>query len=185
VTIGGDGLGLMSYEASSHLKVAHCSNLTCTSFTTATLDSDFDVGGWSSITTGSDGLGLISYFDRTNASLKVAHCSNVTCSSATTETLDSGEIGGFTSITIGADGLGLISYERPQTGFGPLKVAHCSNVACSSATTTTLDAGGNLFGTAVATGVDGLPIVSYDNDTDGLVVAHCSNVFCIPHFTRR
>ena len=54
------------------------------------VDSDFDVGDWSSITTGSDGLGLISYHDRDNGTLKVAHCSNVACSSATTATIDIG-----------------------------------------------------------------------------------------------
>ena len=185
VTIGADGLGLMSYESASHLKVAHCSNLVCTSTTKATLDAAFDVGGWSSITTGSDGLGLISYHDGTNGSLKVAHCSDLTCSSASTATIDLGDIGGFTSITIGSDGLGLVSYEAPQTSHGPIKVAHCSNIACSQATTTTLDPDGNLFGTSVTAGVDGLAVVTYNNQTRGLEVAHCSNVFCVPYFRRR
>jgi hypothetical protein len=185
VTIGADGLGLMSYEAFAHLKVAHCSNLACTSFTKATLDSAFDVGGWSSITTGSDGLGLISYHDRTNGSLKVAHCSDATCSSATTATIDSGDIGGFTSIAIGSDGVGFVSYEAPQTNAGSIKIAHCSNIACSEATTTTLDPDGDLFGTAVTTGVDGLGVVTYNNETSGLEVVHCSNVFCAPYFRRR
>ena len=186
VTIGSDGLALISYNGFG-LKVAHCSNVECTAATTTTLHGG-DVGDWSSITTGSDGLGLVSYLDRPNGSLKVAHCSDVSCSSATTATVDSGDIGGFTSITIGSDGLGLISYERPQTGFGPLKVAHCSDVTCSSATLTTLDSSGNLFGTAVTTGSDGLGIVSYfniDNPGVGLQVVHCSNVFCIPYVRRR
>jgi hypothetical protein len=184
VTIGADGLGLMSYEASG-LKVAHCSNIACTSFTKATVDNAFDVGAWSSITTGSDGLGLISYADLKNGSLKVTHCSNPACSSATSATIDSGDIGGFTSITIGSDGLGLISYEAPQTRQVPLKLAHCSNIACSEATTTTLDADGDLFGTAIATGVDGLGLVTFNNETRGLGVVHCSNVFCVPNFRRR
>ena len=32
-----------------------------------------------SITLGADGLGLISYYDTTNADLKVLHCSNTLC----------------------------------------------------------------------------------------------------------
>jgi Collagen triple helix repeat (20 copies) len=186
VTIGSDGLALITYN-SIGLKVAHCSNLACTAATTATLHSG-DVGDWSSVTVGSDGLGLISYLDRPNGSLKVAHCSDVTCSSATTSTVDTGDIGGFSSLTIGSDGLGLISYEAPQTRLGPLKVAHCSNVTCSSATITTLDSAGNLFGTAVTTGADGLGLVSYfdiDGPSLGLQVVHCSNVFCVPYFRRR
>jgi hypothetical protein len=186
VTIGADGLGLTSYEASAHLKVAHCSNLACSSTTNATIDAAFDVGGWSSITTGSDGLGLISYHDRTNGSLKVAHCSNVACSAATTATIDSGDIGGFTSISIGSDGLGLVAYEAPQTRLGPLKIAHCSNIACSTATSSTLDPAGNLFGTSIALGADRLPLISYYTDpSGGLEVIHCSNVFCVPYYRRR
>lgn len=183
VAIGPDGLPLISYETFG-LKVAHCSDVACTSATTATLDSG-DRGDWSSIAIGSDGLGLISYFDRDTASLKVAHCSNVLCSSATTAPLDTGDIGGFTSLTIGSDGLGLISYEAPQTNQGPLKVAHCANVACSTATIMTLDQTGNLFGTAITQGVDGLPLLAYHNQTGGLKAVHCSNVFCVPYFRRR
>ena len=115
----------------------------------------------------------------------MAHCANAVCSSATKATIDTGNVGGFTSIAIGSDGLGVITYEAPQTALGPIRVAHCSNIECSSATTTTLDPVNNLFGTAVSIGVDGLPIVAYHNQTGGLQVVHCSNVFCIPYFRRR
>ena len=75
------------------------------------LDSDGNVGRYTSASTGADGLGLISYWDFTNKDLKVAHCSNVKCDSATITTLDSdGSVGWLTSTVIGADGLGLISY---------------------------------------------------------------------------
>jgi hypothetical protein len=42
-----------------------------------------------SVTIGADGLGLISYYDVTNGDLKVAHCSDAACSSAIITTLDS------------------------------------------------------------------------------------------------
>ena len=45
------------------LKVAHCDDISCSSATTFTLDSSGYVGYYTSITTGADGLGLISYFD--------------------------------------------------------------------------------------------------------------------------
>jgi hypothetical protein len=102
----------------------------CSSATTSTLDSTDDVGQHTSITIGSDGLGLISYYDYTNRDLKVAHCSNAACSSATTSTLDStGDVGQYTSITIGPDGLGLIGYYDLTNE--DLKAAHCSNVLCT------------------------------------------------------
>jgi len=185
VTIGGDGLGLVTYSPFRKLNVAHCSNLACTSSTNTEIDGAGEVGEWSSITTGDDGLGLISYLDRDNGALKVAHCSNAACTSATTHTIDTGDTGGFTSIAIGSDGLGLVTYEPPQTNIGPVKVAHCSNPECTSATVTTLFMQG-LFGTADAIGVDGLPLVAYFNEAGGeLDVVHCSNVFCIPFYRRR
>jgi len=83
-----------------------------------------------SIAIGTDGLGLISYYDFTNLDLKVAHCANTTCSTATLATPDStGDVGRYTSITIGADGLGLISYWDGSNG--RLKATHCANLTCT------------------------------------------------------
>jgi hypothetical protein len=81
ITIGADGLGLISYRDATNgdLKVAHCSNTACTAATITTLDSAGDVGQNTSITIGADGLGLISYRDATNGDLKVAHCSDPFC----------------------------------------------------------------------------------------------------------
>jgi hypothetical protein len=179
ITIGADGLGLISYydEINSDLKVAHCSDSVCTAATVTTLDSDGRVGWHSSIAIGADGLGLISYFDYENENLKVAHCSDVYCTSATITTLDdSGYVGWDSSVMIGADGLGLISYSDAING-GHLKIAHCSDVNCSSATITTLDSADYVgAGISVTLGADGLALISYYGG--GLRVAHCSDVTC-------
>jgi len=189
VTIGADGLGLISYRdfTNTALKVAHCSDVTCSTATFATLDNTGgDIGSYTSVTIGADGLGLISYTDSTNFDLRVAHCSNVTCSSATITTLDSTDVVGFyTSVTVGADGLGLISYFDSTNG--DLKVAHCSNVNCTMATITPLDTTGSVgYYTSVTIGADGLGLISYYDFTNlDLKVAHCSNVLCSPYFRRR
>ena len=150
------------------------------------LDTVGNVGYFTSIAIGGDGLGLISYWDNTNGDLKVAHCANVACSSATLAALDAvGSVGYFTSITIGGDGLGLISY-WDQTN-GDLKVAHCANVACSSATLAALDTAGVVGQyTSITIGGDGLGLISYYDGTIGyLKVAHCSNAICTPYTRRR
>jgi hypothetical protein len=99
------------------------------------VDGSGNVGQYTSLTIGADGLGLISYHDVTNGNLKVAHCENRTCTSATLTTLDNtGKVGQDTSVKIGADGLGLISY-RDVTN-RTLKQAHCTNRTCTSATLT-------------------------------------------------
>jgi hypothetical protein len=176
VTIGADGLGLISYYDAdgANLKVAHCSNVTCTSATFTALDSAGSVGLYTSITTGADGLGLISYYG--NGDLKVAHCSNTPCTAATVTPLDTnGNAGAYSSVTIGADGLGLISYL--EGGLVDLRVAHCSNVLCTSATITTIETGTSVGSfTSITIGADGLGLISYHDNSLG--VAHCSNVLC-------
>jgi hypothetical protein len=132
ITTGVDGLGLISYSdiTNTDLKVAHCSNASCTAATITTLDSAGNLPGvCTSITIGFDGLGVISYYDVTNADLKVAHCSNILCTAASLATVDNaGDVGSASTITIGTDGLPLVSYY--DTTNGDLKVAHCSNAFC-------------------------------------------------------
>ena len=91
-----------------------------------------------SITIGTDGLGLISYRDQDADDLIVAHCNDVNCLTATSTIVDSsGLTGAYTSITIGSDGLGLISYQNWQDE--TLKVFHCANTACTSGNAYVLD----------------------------------------------
>ena len=79
---------------------------------------------------------------------------------------------------VGADGLGLISY-LDLTNLD-LKVAHCDNLACSSATYVTLDSAGDVGrNSGITIGADGLGLISYlDYTNEDLKVAHCSNINC-------
>jgi preprotein translocase subunit Sec61beta len=85
---------------------------------------------------------------------------------------------GRTSVTIGADGLGFISYYDFTNR--DLKVAHCNDIACTSATPTTLDSTGDVGRhTSVTVGSDGLGLISYYDFTNGdLKVAHCNDIAC-------
>jgi hypothetical protein len=102
--------------------------MACNSAVITPVDTAGNVGFYSSITVGADGLGLVSYYDISNQDLKVAHCVDIACTSATTETVDSvGNVGQFsTSIATGADGRGVVAYSDETNK--DLKVAHCSNV---------------------------------------------------------
>src|SRR6185436_8407931 len=150
-------------------------------FSLTTLDGSGNVGQYSSVTTGTDGLALISYYDATNGDLKVAHCSDLACTSATRTTLQSEDnVGLFTSVTIGTDGLGLISYYDATNG--DLKVAHCSDLACTTATRTTLtflQSEGNVgqFTSVTITGGHGL-ISYYDSTDQVLTLALCPDLAC-------
>jgi hypothetical protein len=94
VKIGADGLGLISYysvcpshvcSAENGLKVAHCSNTSCTEAIINKPDQSGSVAGHTSITIGDDGMPLISYYDFADyvdglGDLKVLHCGNYLCS---------------------------------------------------------------------------------------------------------
>jgi hypothetical protein len=90
-----------------------------------------NVGLVTSITIGTDGLPVISYYDSTNTNLKVAKCGNASCSAGNTLTIvdsTAASVGTHTSITIGTDGLPVISY-LDETNFN-LKVLKCANQFC-------------------------------------------------------
>ncbi|MEI7745175.1 MAG: hypothetical protein WCK58_15675 [Chloroflexota bacterium] len=182
VTIGVDGLPLVSYQDATRqaLRVAHCSDMACTSATLLDADAKAgEVGMFSSIAIGGDGLGLIAYHDSANGDLRTAHCTDAVCSSVTTAAVDTaGDVGYQTSIATGTDGRGLISYGDVTNG--NLKVAHCANAACTSVTASTIDSTGNVgLYTSIAIGADGLGLVSYvDADNATLKVAHCANTAC-------
>jgi hypothetical protein len=63
-----------------------------------------------------------------------------------------------------------------------LEVAHCVDVACSSATLATLDSAGSVGEyTSITIGADGLGLISYYAVTgEDLKVAHCGNPACSP-----
>jgi hypothetical protein len=177
VTIGSDGLGLVSYvdATNGNLKAAHCTNLACTASTSAAIASSGTVAqDYTSATVGLDGLGLIAYVD--NGQLRVAHCSNLACSAATSNSIDSTATA-YASLAIGADGLPLVSYF--DSANADLKVAHCADALCASVTATTPESTGTVgLYTSLTVGSDGLGLISYRSVGGGLNVAHCSNAAC-------
>jgi uncharacterized Fe-S center protein len=191
ITIGADGFPVISYHdlTSDDLRVAHCTNTACTTFDTpTTVDSTGVTGEFTSIAIGTDGFPVISYHDVTNDDLRVAHCTNAACTSfGPPTTIDAtGSTGAYTSITIGADGLPVISYFDVTNG--DLRVAHCTNPACTTfGTPTTIDANGSTGEyTSITIGADGFPAISYFDVTHGdLRVAHCTNTLCVPNTRRR
>ena len=196
ITIGTDGLPVISYYSGSlqDLKVAKCGNGACSSGNTITsVDTGGNVvGQYSSITIGTDGLPVISYYDATNHDLKVAKCGDASCTpaSATLNTVDpsAGDVGQYTSITIGTDGFPVISYYDGTNG--NLKVAKCGDAACTpaSATLNTVDPSAGDVGqhTSITIGTDGFPVISYYDVTNThLKVAKCANPFCLNNWSRR
>ena len=184
MAIGSDGLPIIShYDAGGQaLRVTHCSTVTCTAATSVTVDNGVnDVGRFTSIAIGTDGLPIVSYLDDTAGTLRVTHCGSVTCASGNISTTVDDPVqtvGGYTSLAIGSDGLAVISHS--DFGTNTLRVTHCSNIACTAATSTTADAAAFVgTTTSLVIGSDGLPLIGHRDDAArGLRVTHCANVAC-------
>jgi hypothetical protein len=83
---------------------------------------------------------------------------------------------GSPDMSIGADGRAVIVY-LDQTG---LKVARCLDLVCTAASIAMVHGGGNEFGyPSIAIGEDTYPVISFFDNTDGLLlVAKCNDEAC-------
>lgn len=185
LAIGIDGRPVISYrdQSSFALKVAKCANVMCTgSATISTVDDPTNrVGEYTSITVGSDGLPIISYYDSSAFRLKVAKCSNSSCSAASVVFVpySGNNVGQYSSIALDASGYALISYYDATAGH--LEVSKCTTLNCSNSTRATVDAAANNVGahSSIKRLPDGIPVISYyDATARALKVARCANANC-------
>jgi hypothetical protein len=191
IALGADGLPVIGYREAdgNRLTMVKCGNAACSASNTGgPVDTTGNVGDYSSIALGADGLPVISYRDIANGDLKVAKCGNPACTSANTlTTVDSaGDVGYLGSIALGSDGLPVISY-YDNTNHA-LKVAKCANAACTGTSTlTTVDRSADVgWFASITLGADGLPVISYYDVANGdLKVVKCSSATCVPFVRRR
>jgi hypothetical protein len=188
IAIGADGLPVISYEnvTAGDLRVTKCGNPACTSGNVSvTADSPAnDVGVYSSIAIGADGLPVISHQDSTADTLRVTKCGNPACSAGNVSTTvddPPNAVGWFTSIAIGADGLPVISHQDLTAG--ALRVTKCGNAACTAGNVSTTADPPNAVGyySSLAIGNDGLPVISHQDrssNDSALRVTKCGNPAC-------
>jgi hypothetical protein len=143
-----------------------------------------------SLTVGADGLPIASYWSgNPDRELRTAQCGNPTCTAginiseaeANPGNPDTGGVGLETSIAIGADGLPVIAHWDQE--HGDLIVTHCGNAACSfgNQSTTAVEGSSADVGSfpSIAIGSDKLPVMSYFDDTDDvLLLTRCNDVAC-------
>lgn len=155
----------------------------CTDAITTADDTANDLGNFSAIALGIDGLPVISHHDGTIGAVRVTHCGNAACTAgnlSTTVDAPASYVGFNTSIAIGADGLPIMSY-RDVNG-GTLRVTHCGNATCTAGNASIpVDGPALIVGqySSIAIGADGLPVISHqDVVANALRVTHCGNAAC-------
>ncbi|MEZ5293195.1 MAG: hypothetical protein R2745_19090 [Vicinamibacterales bacterium] len=185
IAIGLDGLPIIShvdFSVPATLRVTHCGNIACTGRSTSTtVDAPATgfAGFYSSIAIGADGLPIISHQQLTGSTgaLRVTHCGDIQCSAgnvSTTVDAPGTKAGNRTSIAIGADGRPIVVHgDEPSWA---LRVTHCTDVACTSATTTVMP---GARSPRMVIGPDGLPLIgAQDTTLWALQVTHCGNATC-------
>lgn len=149
-------------------------------------NSQSDVGYYSSLAIGADGLPIIAYYDISNVNLKVAKCGNASCSTGNFVKIVDAERGSgwYPSVAIGRDGKPVISYaiyDPGNVGNVRLRVIHCGDLSCGNEniiTTVDNEMGSGYF-SSIAIGGDGLPVVAYVNlKNDKFRVLKCGNTSC-------
>lgn len=187
IAIGRSGLPFLAFLSASTngLVVTQCGNQACNvaNVTTTADNPSNEVAAFTSTAIGADGLPIISHHDRTAGALRVTHCGNAECTAdnvSTTVDDPANEVGWYSSIAIGTDSLPIVSHYDANSA--TLRVTHCGNAACTAGNVTTPikteRAGVGQF-TSIAIGADGLPVISYRDETLlALSVTHCGNVAC-------
>ena len=190
VAIGRDGFPVISYidYTNSLLKFAKCNDVACSSPTLSILDNALNSGPttlqYTSIAIGLDGNPVISYYNNTTNDLKFAKCNDPACVNTATSTIDSvGDVGTYNSIAIGSDGFPIISYyDNTNHDLKFAKYVRSGGTGCAATNWTclTLDSVGDVGQySSIAKGVDGYPILAYDNGTGAsasLKFLHCNGV---------
>ncbi|MBI4276655.1 hypothetical protein HY629_02325, partial [Candidatus Uhrbacteria bacterium] len=83
IGITSDGFALVSFYdvTNGNLRILKCGNTACSTGNTVTaVDTGGDVGQYTSLKIGADGLPIVAYYDVTNGDLKTIKCANIACS---------------------------------------------------------------------------------------------------------
>lgn len=112
----------------------------------------------------------MAYYDATNGNLKVARCNDKACAGgneARTAVDTAADVGAYPSLAIGLDGKPVVAYYHATDG--NLRFARCNDPACAgqNESLATLDNAGDVGQhTSVAIGLDGVPVIAYNDATN-------------------
>jgi hypothetical protein len=188
LALDGAGNPVISYwdGSNSDLKLAHCNDPNCAGDdeNIVTVDSDGDVGLFTSLELDGAGNPVVSYYDRgSNDDLKLAHCNDPNCAGDDESilTVDSaGWTGWDPSLELDAAGNPVVSYWHDAGG---LALLHCNDPNCAGGDESilTVDTGDEVGETSsLELDAAGNPVIShydYSSNLD-LKLVHCNDPNC-------
>ena len=178
--IDGGGITITSYYGGTQdLKMVICGSYACPTFTLRTIASAGDVGRYSSVAYGADGLPVVAYYGSTNNTIRLARCLDADCTTNEKNLIDSGQ--GEVHMTIGNDGFPVILYAGLNNF---LKVAKCNDLSCATSTTTEIAPYHVSSDYGLTISADGLPVIVYQYVMD-LNVYKCSTPDCTTGISNR
>jgi hypothetical protein len=182
IAIGVDGMPVIAFRDATNgdLRVVHCDDVNCSATGAADTDSlvfsggGNDVGYYTSITIGTDGLPIIAFHDATIQALKVTHCNDIACTggSEPSETLfTAADDGWYLDMVLSPEGNPLIAHQVSSTS--DILFTECNDPACAGGdeTTTFVDGTGFVAGNdiAITLSADGEPLIAYSDTTNSRV----------------
>ena len=183
VIVPPDGLPIFAYSDFNNgdLRVARCHDSGCNSAEINTVDSLGTVGRAPAITLVA-GLPQIAYGVNDN-SLRLARCADMACNRDTLFQTFPGAHPTDSAMLTGHNGAALIAYKNDVSGQDSLRLVQCTDVQCSTPSMRILDT--VEFGLGLGGGVqmvrggDGLPVLSYFDQSFGTVkLLRCTRTDC-------
>jgi len=177
-----DGRPLIAYNDGNggDLKFVRCGDSSCLSGNVfASVDTAGVVGRAPSMTLVA-GLPQIAY-QADGAGLRLALCGTLECAAPVFKALAPDNVV-HTSASTGRDGAAMVAFQSDTATTDSLKVARCTNTACSTVASSVVDQLPNAatgVGVQLRQGADGLPVMSYLDATQGTVrLARCLRGDC-------
>jgi hypothetical protein len=188
LAVGADGMPVIGLSvANSGLRMLKCSNTSCTGGNSLKVVDSANLGSTTDhdLIIAADGLPVFAYNDSNNGDLKVARCNDSACTSTSISVVDSlGSVGAAPAIAL-VDGLPQIAY---GANFNTLRLAICSDSACSRSASFVNLVADNPSDTAMLTGRNGAALIAYKHDvtsSDSLKLIQCNNSACTAPTSRQ
>ncbi|MGE4071502.1 MAG: hypothetical protein AB7E72_10035 [Lysobacterales bacterium] len=188
VALGADGLPVIGLSiANSGLRMLKCSNPSCAGGTVLKILDSTNLGGVADhdLIVPPDGLPIFAYNDGNNGDLKVARCNDGGCTSVQLSIVDSvGSVGTAPAIAL-VNGLPQIAYDANAN---TLRLAICSDMACSRSASFVNLVADNPDDTAMLTSRSGAAMIAYKHDValgDSLKLVQCNNSACTAPIVRQ